>query len=101
MSAALTFTARLPGGGWDAGTLGRQAGSVKALSPVPLPLRVRLADADYQDMPTLVTITPPSGRTQERTDSGSMMTAEGCKSERSLAIVPARVPNAPGTTVAT
>jgi len=37
MSAALTFTARLPGGGWDAGTLGRQAGSVKALSPVPLP----------------------------------------------------------------
>jgi len=31
MSAALTFTTP-PGGGWDTGKVGRQAGSVKALS---------------------------------------------------------------------
>jgi len=29
MSAALSFTARLPGDEWDVGTLGRQAGGVK------------------------------------------------------------------------
>ena len=52
-------------------------------------------------MPTLVTITPPSERTQERTASGSRSRAEGCQSERSLAIVPAPVPNARVTTVTT
>ena len=52
-------------------------------------------------MPTLVTITPPSGRTQESTASGSRSRAEGCQSERSLAIVPAPVPNARVTTVTT
>ena len=52
-------------------------------------------------MPTPVTITPPSGRTQERTASGSRSTAEGCQSERSLAIVPGTVPNARVTTITT
>src|SRR2546427_5083672 len=91
-----------PLGRWDAGTVGRQEGRAsRRCHPYYSPLRLRPAGADYQDMPTLVTITPPSGRTQERTASGSRSRAEGCQSERSLAIVPAPMPNARVTTVTT